>query len=107
MSIDLLPWHAVPLRDLLSRREKLPHAMLVYGRHGIGKVEFARAMVAESSGAPAAGRASTNTAAKLSATSDMRARDCRACATRDRGLANAALARSVGLSTACGGVPAD
>ena len=44
MSIDLLPWHAAPLRDLLRRRERLPHAILVYGRRGIGKVEFARAM---------------------------------------------------------------
>ncbi len=44
MSIDLLPWHHVPLRDLLGRREKLPHALLLYGRQGIGKVEFARAL---------------------------------------------------------------
>ena len=44
MSIELLPWHDAPLRGLLSQREKLPHAMLVYGRHGIGKVKFARAM---------------------------------------------------------------
>ena len=44
MSVSLLPWHDAPLRELLSRREKLPHALLLYGRHGIGKVEFARAM---------------------------------------------------------------
>ena len=44
MSIELLPWHDAPLRGLLSQREKLPHAMLVYGRQGIGKVKFARAM---------------------------------------------------------------
>ena len=44
MSIDLLPWHEAPLRELLSRRERLPHAMLLYGRQGIGKVEYARAI---------------------------------------------------------------
>ena len=44
MSIDLLPWHEAPLRELLTRRENLPHAMLLYGRQGIGKVEFARAI---------------------------------------------------------------
>ena len=44
MSIALLPWHEVPLRELLSRRDKLPHALLFYGRQGIGKVEFARAV---------------------------------------------------------------
>ena len=44
MSIDLLPWHDAPLRDLLSRREKLPHALLLYGRHGIGKLAYARAI---------------------------------------------------------------
>ena len=42
--IDLLPWHDAPLRDLLGRREKLPHALLLYGRQGIGKVVFARAI---------------------------------------------------------------
>ena len=44
MSFDLLPWHGAPLRELLSRREKLPHALLLDGRSGIGKVEFARAI---------------------------------------------------------------
>ena len=44
MSFDLLPWHETPLRELLSRRAKLPHALLIYGRSGIGKVEFARAI---------------------------------------------------------------
>jgi DNA polymerase-3 subunit delta' len=42
--IDLLPWHLEPLRELLARRERLPHALLVHGRQGIGKVEFARAV---------------------------------------------------------------
>ncbi len=44
MSIDILPWHRAALTELLSRREKLPHALLVYGKQGIGKVEFARAL---------------------------------------------------------------
>ncbi|MBL0122361.1 MAG: DNA polymerase III subunit delta' [Betaproteobacteria bacterium] len=44
MSIDILPWHRAALTELLARRETLPHAMLVYGRQGIGKIEFARAM---------------------------------------------------------------
>ena len=44
MSIDILPWHQAALTELLSRRDKLPHALLVYGKQGIGKVEFARAM---------------------------------------------------------------
>ena len=44
MSIDLLPWHDKPLRELLGRRDRLPHALLLYGRQGIGKVQFARAL---------------------------------------------------------------
>jgi len=44
MSIDILPWHQAALTGLLSRRETLPHALLVYGKQGVGKVEFARAM---------------------------------------------------------------
>ena len=44
MSIELLPWHEAPLRELLGRRDQLPHALLLYGRQGIGKVEFARAI---------------------------------------------------------------
>ncbi len=42
--IDLLPWHRAPLDELLARRASLPHAMLIHGKQGIGKVEFARAM---------------------------------------------------------------
>jgi DNA polymerase III subunit delta' len=42
--IDILPWHRQPLDELLARREKLPHALLVHGQQGIGKVEFARAV---------------------------------------------------------------
>jgi len=45
MSIDILPWHQAALTELLvARRANLPHALLVYGKPGIGKVEFARAM---------------------------------------------------------------
>ena len=44
MSIDILPWHQVALAELLSRRASLPHALLVYGRAGVGKLEFARAI---------------------------------------------------------------
>ncbi|MEP7154335.1 MAG: DNA polymerase III subunit delta' [Betaproteobacteria bacterium] len=44
MSIDILPWHRAALSELLARRDKLPHALLIYGKQGIGKVEFARAM---------------------------------------------------------------
>ncbi len=42
--IDVLPWHQGPLTGLLARREKLPHALLIHGNQGIGKVDFARAM---------------------------------------------------------------
>lgn len=38
-----LPWQAEPLTRLLARRERMPHALLVSGREGIGKAEFARA----------------------------------------------------------------
>lgn len=40
------PWHAEVLPRLLARRERLPHALLVQGRRGIGKTEFARALAA-------------------------------------------------------------
>lgn len=42
--IDLLPWLRLPLDDLLSRRASLPHALLIHGKQGIGKTEFARAI---------------------------------------------------------------
>jgi DNA polymerase-3 subunit delta' len=41
-----LPWHREALRQLLADRARLPHAVLVQGRQGIGKVEFARALAA-------------------------------------------------------------
>jgi len=36
--IDLLPWHKTPLATLLARRQRLPHALLIHGQAGIGKV---------------------------------------------------------------------
>lgn len=44
MTIAILPWHEAALRELLARRDKLPHALLIHGRQGIGKVDFARAI---------------------------------------------------------------
>ncbi len=42
--IDILPWQRDQLAELVARGDKLPHALLVYGRSGTGKVEFARAL---------------------------------------------------------------
>ncbi len=36
-----LPWHAAPLRRLLAERAQFPHALLIHGRPGIGKLAFA------------------------------------------------------------------
>ena len=41
-----LPWHRAALTRLLADRARLPHALLVQGAAGIGKVEFARALAA-------------------------------------------------------------
>jgi DNA polymerase-3 subunit delta' len=39
-------WHEAALRGLTAERARLPHALLVYGRRGIGKTEFAHALAA-------------------------------------------------------------
>ncbi|HEX4334067.1 MAG TPA: DNA polymerase III subunit delta' [Usitatibacter sp.] len=41
-----LPWHRAVLRQLLADRDRLPHAVLVQGREGIGKLDFSRALAA-------------------------------------------------------------
>ena len=40
------PWHESALERLIAQRERLPHALLVHGAAGIGKVQFARALAA-------------------------------------------------------------
>ena len=42
--IPVLAWQQMPLAELLARRERMPHALLIHGRKGIGKVVFARAL---------------------------------------------------------------
>ena len=42
--IDILPWQREALSELVARGDKLPHALLVHGRSGIGKVEFGRTL---------------------------------------------------------------
>ena len=42
--IDILPWQRAALAELLGRGNRIPHALLVHGRSGIGKVRFARAL---------------------------------------------------------------
>jgi DNA polymerase III subunit delta' len=39
-----LPWHDSEFRRLVANRAGLPHALLVQGRQGIGKLAFARAL---------------------------------------------------------------
>jgi DNA polymerase III subunit delta' len=42
--VSAFPWHRAALAAILSERERMPHALLVQGASGIGKVEFARAV---------------------------------------------------------------
>jgi DNA polymerase-3 subunit delta' len=44
--MNALPWHREALARQLALGERMPHALLVHGRAGIGKVEFARALAA-------------------------------------------------------------
>ena len=38
------PWHSRQFEALLTRRDRLPHALLLHGREGIGKLAFAEAV---------------------------------------------------------------
>lgn len=38
------PWHSEPFTALLARANRLPHALLLRGREGIGKLAFAEAL---------------------------------------------------------------
>jgi len=40
------PWHEAALAGLMADRERLPHALLVHGATGIGKIQFIRALAA-------------------------------------------------------------
>jgi DNA polymerase-3 subunit delta' len=42
MAVTVYPWLDPAWRDLLARRDNLPHALLIIGREGIGKIDFAR-----------------------------------------------------------------
>lgn len=42
--IDIMPWQRATLSELIARGRSLPHALLIHGRRGIGKVEFAQAL---------------------------------------------------------------
>ena len=38
------PWHSRQFEALLTRTDRLPHALLLRGREGIGKLAFAEAV---------------------------------------------------------------
>lgn len=42
MPITVYPWQQAAWRSVLERKQRLPHALLIKGREGIGKLEFAR-----------------------------------------------------------------
>lgn len=39
-----LPWHSAAFTDLWGRRSHLPHALLIHGKQGTGKLRFATAL---------------------------------------------------------------
>lgn len=39
-----LPWHKTQLEQILAGKARLPHALLIRGPEGVGKLEFARAL---------------------------------------------------------------
>lgn len=42
--MNVLPWHQVEFERLVSARDRLPHALLIRGRQGIGKQLFAQVL---------------------------------------------------------------
>ncbi len=42
MAVTVYPWQAAVWREILARRDTLPHALLFSGREGIGKIDFVR-----------------------------------------------------------------
>lgn len=42
--MNVLPWHKIELERLIGDKGRLPHALLMHGRQGIGKLLFARAL---------------------------------------------------------------
>lgn len=41
---SVMPWHGTQFSEVLGRRDRLPHALLLHGRKGIGKLRFALAL---------------------------------------------------------------
>ena len=42
MPVSVYPWQTMIWKDMLARRQNLPHALLFSGREGIGKIDFVR-----------------------------------------------------------------